>query len=179
MNKKLTIFVMIILLLVVVPLLIWWSSYNKIVSFDEQIESSWAQVETVLQRRYELVPDLVNTVKDYASNEKELFEEVTRLRSKWAGAKTSDAKVKAANALESVLGRLMVVAENYPGLKANQKFMALQNELAGTESRISVERGHYNAAIEQYNRIVRRFPSNLIAAKHGFGKKDVYFEASE
>lgn len=179
MNKGLLVFLAIILIVVGIPGCVWVTSYNRIVTLNEAVTSSWAQVETVLQRRYDLIPNLVNTVKGYASHEKELFEEVTRLRSQWTGAQTRDERVKSASALESALGRLMVVVENYPGLKASQNFLALQDELAGTENRISVERRRYNEAVRMYNSVVRRFPGNVIADIHGFETSTAYFEAAQ
>jgi len=113
---------------------------NNLVALQEQMKSSWAQVETVLQRRYDLIPNLVATVKGYAEHEKELFENVARLRSQWSAAQTLPEKTKAAGEMEGALARLLVVAENYPDLKANQNFRDLQFELSGTENRISVER---------------------------------------
>ncbi len=178
MNKGLIAVLVIILAIVVIPGCVWITSHNKIVSRHEQIDSSWAQVETVLQRRYNLIPNLVKTVKGYASHEKELFEEVTRLRSQWAGAKNTGEKVQAAAALEGALGRLMVVVERYPDLKANQNFLALQDELAGTENRISVERRRYNEAVRAYNSVIRRFPSNIIAQKEGYERSTAYFESA-
>lgn len=152
-----------------------FATYNGIVTKDEAIDSAWAQVENVLQRRYDLIPNLVNTVKGYAKHEKELFEEITRLRSQWTSAQGTDAKAQAATQLEGALARLMVVVENYPDLKASQNFIALQDELAGTENRISVERGRYNEAVRAYNTAVRRFPGNLFS----FKKRDAYFEAEK
>lgn len=178
MNKGLIAVVVIILAMVVIPGCIWITSHNKIVSRHEQIDSSWAQVETVLQRRYDLIPNLVKTVKGYASHEKELLEEVTRLRSQWAGAGNTGEKVRAASALEGALGRLMVVVEKYPDLKANQNFLALQDELAGTENRIAVERRRYNEAVRAYNSVVRRFPSNLIAQREGYERSTAYFKSA-
>src|SRR5262245_37869832 len=136
------------------------SQYNRLVGAHEAVPEAWAQVETVLQRRYDLIPNLVNTVKGYAKHEKDLLTEVTRLRSQWGQAKTTSEKVKAANDLEGVLGRLMVVIENYPNLKANESFLKLQDELAGTENRIAVERMRYNEAVQNYNLKVQTFPSN-------------------
>ena len=140
---------------------------NNLVTLDEDVNTAWAQVETVLQRRYDLIPNLVNTVKGYATHEKELFENVTRLRSQWGEAKTPEAKIQAANQLESTLSKLLVVSENYPELKANQNFMALQDELSGTENRISVERRRYNESVRAYNVAVRRFPANMFAGMFG------------
>ncbi len=154
-------------------------SYNRLVQTQENVDQTWAQVENVLQRRYDLIPNLINTVKGYAAHEKELFEEVTRLRSQWGAAGSQAQKVQAATALEGALGRLMVVVERYPDLKANQNFLALQDELAGTENRIATERRRYNQAVRNYNVVVRRFPSNVIAGMAGFEKSDAYFEAAE
>ena len=168
-----------LLVFVVIPGCIGTSSYNTLVREQEGIEESWAQVENVLQRRYDLIPNLVNTVKGYASHERELFQEVTRLRSQWGAAKGVNEKVAAAKGLEGALSRLMVVVERYPELKANQNFLALQDELAGTENRIAVERRRYNQVIRQYNIAVRGFPSNIVANLTGFEKSEAYFEAGE
>lgn len=167
-----------LLVFVLLPGCFGISSYNQLVQRQEAIDESWAQVENVLQRRYDLIPNLVNTVKGYASHERELLEQVTRLRSQWGAAKGVDQKVQAAQQLEGVLGRLMVVLERYPDLKANQNFLSLQDELAGTENRIAVERRRYNQVIRDYNVIVRRFPSNIVASITGFEKSDAYFEAA-
>ncbi len=155
------------------------SVYNNLVNLDEGVDTAWAQVETVLQRRFDLIPNLVNTVKGYALHERGLLEEITKLRSQWGAAKGSEAKAKSATELESALGRLMVVVEKYPDLKANQNFLALQDELAGTENRISVERRRYNDTVREYNIAIRRFPANMLAGTLGFAKRDAYFEADE
>jgi LemA protein len=146
--------------------------YNRIVTSDEEIENAWSQIETVLQRRNDLIPNLVNTVKGYAAHEQKIFIEV-------AEATTLAEKVQAQEGLGAVLGRLLAIAENYPELKANQNFLALQDELAGTENRISVERRRYNEAVRNYNVVIRRFPTLVVARLAGYDKKDVYFEASE
>ena len=156
-----------------------YGAYNRLVTLDENINNSWAQVETVLQRRYDLIPNLVNTVKGYAKHESGVFEEITRLRSQWREAKTQDAKIEAANRLEGALSKLMFVVENYPDLKANQGFLALQDELAGTENRISVERRRYNDTVREYNVTVRKFPVKFLADLFGFEKKDAYFQADK
>ena len=153
--------------------------YNRIVSLDEGADTAWAQVENVLQRRYDLIPNLVSTVKGYAAHESTLLEDITRLRSQWAGAQGAEAKAEAASLMEGALARLMVVVENYPELKANQNFLALQDELAGTENRISVERGRFNEAVRTYNTAVRRFPANKVAALFDFASKKSYFEAAQ
>jgi LemA protein len=152
--------------------------YNKLVTFDEEVKEAWAQVETVLQRRYDLIPNLVETVKGYAGHEKEVFIKVTEARSKVAGAGTIPDKIKANNQLTSALSRLLVVVERYPDLKANQNFIRLQDELAGTENRIAVARRRYNEAVKRYNVGIRKFPQNLMAKYFDFEKASFY-EAPE
>lgn len=164
--------------LIALAVVVGIGAYNTLVQRHEGIQESWAQVENVLQRRYDLVPNLVNTVKGYAAHERGILEEVTRLRSQWGQAKTLDEKVGVAQQLESVLARLLVVVERYPELKANQNFLALQDELAGTENRIAVERRRFNEAIRSYNVAVRGFPSNLVAAMTGFKPSTAYFESA-
>jgi LemA protein len=154
-------------------------SYNGLVSAKVGVDAGWAQVENVLQRRYDLIPNLVNTVKGYAKHESGVLEEVTRLRSQWGEAKTTKDKVKASNELEGALSRLMVVVEQYPNLKANENFLKLQDELAGTENRIAVERMRYNEAVQYYNLKVVRFPSNLMASLLGYQPSTAYFKAKE
>jgi LemA protein len=166
--------VFILLLVVLVPAC---SSYNRCVSLDEACESAWANVEAVLQRRFDLVPNLVNTVKGFAKQERELLTEVTRLRSQWSEAKTVNQKTQAASMLEGALGRLMVVVERYPDLKSNTNFLALQDELAGTENRIAVERRRYNDAVRIYNTTIRRFPERFYANLFGFERRTP-FEAA-
>jgi LemA protein len=151
---------------------------NELVGLQEQMKSSWAQVDTVLQRRYDLIPNLVATVKGYAEHEKEIFENVARLRSQWSAAQTLPEKTKAASEMEGALARLLVVAENYPQLKANENFQNLQFELAGTENRISVERQRYNETVRAYNTRVRQLPTSLVAAFLGFHPSDAYFNAA-
>lgn len=160
-------------------LIVLGTSYNRLVTLNEGIDAGWAQVENVLQRRYDLIPNLVNTVKGFAKQEMTIFTEVTRLRSQWGEAKTTEQKVGAATALEGALSRLLLVVENYPQLKSDQNFLKLQDELAGTENRIAVERMRYNEAVRQYNVAVRRFPSNLVAHLFNFGKRDAYFQMKE
>ncbi|HNR13838.1 MAG TPA: LemA family protein [Thermodesulfobacteriota bacterium] len=153
-------------------------TYNKLVDLDEGVKEAWAQVETQLQRRYDLVPNLVETVKGYAAQEKEVFIQVTEARSKVGRADTIPEKIEANNQLTSALGRLLVVVEQYPELKSNQNFIRLQDELAGTENRIAVARRRYNEAVRQYNVATRRFPSNLIANAFGF-EKAAFYEAQD
>jgi len=151
-------------------------TYNDFVTLDEKVKSSWAQVENQLQRRYDLIPNLVETVKGYAKQEKDVFIEVTNARSKVGGAGTIPDKIQANNELTSALSRLLVVVENYPELKSNQNFLKLQDELAGTENRIAVERRRYNEAVQSYNVKIRSFPANLLAGIFGFGPA-AFFEA--
>jgi LemA protein len=168
-----------ILLGVVIVLGLWFvTTGNRLVALQENVNTAWAQVETVLQRRFDLIPNLVNTVKGYAEHEREILEEVTRLRSQWGQAKTVDEKAKAASELEGVLSRLLVVSENYPDLKASQNFRDLQVELSGTENRVSVERERYNEAVRAYDTAVRQFPASLVASLRGFTTDKQYFEAS-
>lgn len=145
-------------------------TYNKLISLDENVKNSWAQVENQLKRRFDLIPNLVETVKGYAKHEKEVFVQVTEARSQVGKAGTVDGKIEANNALSSALSRLLVVLERYPELKANENFLRLQDELAGTENRLSVERKRYNEAVKAYNIKVRIFPSNIVASMFGFTK---------
>lgn len=163
----------------VIALAIGFGAYNRMATLDEQVNSSWAQVETVLQRRYDLIPNLVNTVKGFAKQEQNILTEVTRLRSQWGEARTVEQKADVATRLEGALGRLMVVVERYPELKSNQNFMALQDELSGTENRIAVERRRYNEAVQAYNTAIRRFPSNVVAGLTGFKRREAYFKSEE
>jgi LemA protein len=155
------------------------SLYNGIVTKHETITAKWAQVENQLQRRNDLIPNLVNSVKGYAAHEKTVFEDVTKARSQWANASTVDDKVKAAGQIDSALARLLLVVENYPQLKADQTFLQLMDELAGTENRIAVERMRYNEAVKDFNITVRTFPSNVIAGMFGYKPATEYFKAEE
>ena len=148
--------------------------YNKVQELDEQVNTAWAQVETVLQRRYDLIPNLVNTVKGFANQEKEVLTEVTRLRSQWGEARSTQQKAAVASQMEGALGRLMLISENYPELKSNTNFLSLQSQLEGTENRISVERRRYNETLRSYNIYVRKFPQNLM----GFKVREEYFESA-
>jgi len=155
------------------------SVYNGVVSKHETITAKWAQVENQLQRRNDLIPNLVNTVKGYAAHEKTVFEDVTNARSQWAKANTLEDKIKAAGAIDAALSRLLLVVENYPNLKADQTFLKLMDELAGTENRIAVERMRYNEAVRDYNITVRSFPGNFIAGMFGYKVATEYFKAEE
>jgi LemA protein len=153
-------------------------TYNNLVAMEEQINGAWAQVENQLQRRYDLIPNLVETVKGYARQEREVFVAVTEARSKVGGARTIPEKIEANNQLSSALSRLLVVVERYPDLKSSANFIRLQDELAGTENRIAVERRRFNEAVRTFNTKIRSFPTNLFAGMFGFEKK-AFFEAPE
>ncbi|MXZ72350.1 MAG: LemA family protein [Acidobacteria bacterium] len=154
------------------------SRYNSLVTNNEQIDGAWAQVENVLQRRGDLIPNLVATVQGFADQEQEIFTDVANARSRLAGAVTP-AEAGAANAgLTGALGRLLAISENYPQLRSNENFIRLQDELAGSENRIAVERRRYNDAVRAYNTQVLRFPTNMVAGMFGFSDRE-YFEADE
>jgi LemA protein len=151
---------------------------NRLVRLDEAMKTQWSQVETVLQRRFDLIPNLVNTVKGYAEHEREVLTRVTELRSQWGAARTVEEKAEAGSALQGALSRLLLVAENYPQLKADQGFRDLQVQLEGTENRIAVERQRYNESVQAYNTEVRQFPASLVAGLRGFAPSDAYFESN-
>jgi len=163
----------------VIIISVFVGTYNNIVSKHEMITAKWAQVDNQLQRRNDLIPNLVSTVKGYAAHEKGVFEAVTNARSQWAKAGTIEEKVKSAGALDSALSRLLFVAENYPNLKANDTFLKLMDELSGTENRIAVERMRYNEAVRDYNVTVRMFPGNIIAGLYGYKPAIEYFKSEE
>ena len=177
-----------IILGIVAVVLIWGvTTYNGLVSKDEKVASAWANVETVYQRRADLIPNLVNTVKGYAAHESKTLADVTEARAKStsmtidpspATPAEMEAWMKAQGEVSSALGRLIAISENYPELKANQSFLELQKQLEGTENRISTERRKYNEEVRGYNAKIRRFPTNLIAGMFGFEKR-VMFEAQE
>lgn len=151
-------------------------SYNRFVAQEEAIKAQWAQVENQLQRRNDLIPNLVNTVKGYAGHEQTVFQAVADSRAKLAGARTPEDTIAAANAQSSALARLLAVVENYPQLKANEQFNRLMDELSGTENRVAVERMRYNQRVQDYNTLRRKFPSNITAALFGF-KEHPFFQA--
>ncbi|MBA3541188.1 MAG: LemA family protein [Deltaproteobacteria bacterium] len=151
--------------------------YNSLVRSSETVDGAWSQVENVLQRRADLIPNLVETVKGYASHERAVFTEVANARSRLLAAQTPAEAEAGQQGLNAALGRLLVIAERYPELKADQSFIRLQDELAGTENRIAVERMRYNDTVRAYNTRIRRFPTNVIASVAGFDRK-AYFEAA-
>ena len=175
-KKTLLIVLVVIVVLAIAVYSFFAGNYNKFVQMDVGIKAAWSQVENQLQRRYDLIPNLVETVKGYAKQEKDVLVEVTNARSKVGGAGTIPDKIAANNQLTGALSRLMVVVEKYPDLKSNQNFMKLQDELAGTENRIAVERMRYNEAVKVYNEAIRSFPANILAGMYGF-KEAAFFEA--
>jgi LemA protein len=143
-------------------------SYNKFVGQEEAIKTQWAQVENQLQRRNDLIPNLVETTKGFAQQERDVFGQIADSRAKLAGAQTPEQRIAAANEQSTALARLLVVVENYPDLKSNQTFARLMDELAGTENRLSVERMRYNERVQEYNTARRQFPANVTAGVFGF-----------
>ena len=152
--------------------------YNTLVTEQEQVESAWSEVENQLQRRNDLIPNLVSTVKGFAAQEKDVLLGVTEARSRVAGAGTPSESMAASNQLSGALSRLLVVVERYPNLKSDQNFIRLQDELAGTENRLAVARKRYNDSVRPYNTTTRKFPTNLVAGFFDFDSRD-YFEAPE
>jgi len=151
------------------------SQRNGLIALDEDVNKAWSDIDTQLQRRMDLIPNLVSTVKGYATHEEEVFTGIADARSKLAGAQTPAAKAEADAALTSSLSRLLVIAENYPELKANENFIRLQDELAGTENRIAVSRKRYNDGVKRYNMTIRQFPGSMFAGSLGLSTRE-YFE---
>ena len=154
------------------------SSYNSLVDERETVTNAQANIQTMLQRRADLIPNLVNTVKGYAAHEEEVYTAIADARSKLSGATTVDEMEKANSELDSAISRLLVVVENYPELKADTQFINLQDELAGTENRIAVARKDYNEAVQSYNAAIKKFPKNILAGMFGFEKAD-FFKADD
>jgi LemA protein len=160
---------------ILIPFFYLKGTYNNLVTMDESVKAAWAQVENQLQRRYDLIPNYVETVKGYAAHEKEVLVKVTEARARVGGAKSISEKIETNNQLSSALSRLLVVVERYPDLKANANFIRLQDELAGTENRIAVERRRFNETVRAYNTKIRSFPTNIIAGMFGF-QRAAFFE---
>ena len=186
MKKGLIVFLVIVGAVAVVALS-FMGTYNRLVQMDEQVNQAWAQVENVYQRRLDLIPNLVETVKGYAAHEQSTFIDVTEARAKAAGTISRDVITDPQKfqqfqdsqlALSSALSRLMVVVEKYPDLKANENFLSLQAQLEGTENRIAVERGRFNEAAQIFNTIIRQFPTNIIGGMFGFKSKE-YFKSDK
>jgi len=152
---------------------------NTLVTKNEAVKSAWSQVDIVLQRRADLVPNLVATVKGYAKQEQTVFGDIAKARSALLAAGSPSEKIAANNQLDGAIGRLLVLVENYPQLKSNENFMRLQDELAGTENRIAVERKRYNDTLQDYNTYVQQFPASVFASWAGFKANDAYFKAAE
>ncbi len=177
MKKQLRwiIIVLVILAIIFIPAI---GSYNSLVSLDQQVKSSESDIDTQLQRRSDLIPNLVETVKGYASQEKEIFTNIATARSNLAGAQNITQTANADTALSSALSRLLVIVENYPELKSNQNYRDLTVALEGTENRISIARQNYNKKVDAYNTKIRRFPTTIIAGMFGF-REQPYYKASE
>ena len=152
---------------------------NTLVSKNEAVKGAWSQVDVVLQRRADLIPNLVETVKGYAKQEQTVFDDIAKARSALLSAQTPADRIAANNQLDGPLGRLLALSENYPQLKSNENFLRLQDELAGTENRIAVERKRYNDTLQDYNTYVQQFPASLFANWAGFKPNDAYFKAAE
>src|SRR5499425_1107961 len=175
--------VLIVIVVLVVIALIFFGQYvgvrNTLVAKNQAVKAAWSQVDIVLQRRADLIPNLVETVKGYAKQEQTVFGDIAKARSALLGAGSPAEKIAANNQLDGAIGRLLVLVENYPQLKSNENFMRLQDELAGTENRISLERKRYNDTLQDYNTYVQKFPASLFAGWAGFKANDAYFKASE
>lgn len=175
----------VVVVLIVVALLVigvggtYVSSRNQMVTKNEAVKSAWAEVDVVLQRRADLIPNLVETVKGYAAQEQTVFHDIASARSALLGAQTPADKIAANGQLDGALGRLLLIVENYPQLKSNENFLRLQDELAGTENRIAVERKRYNDTLQDYNTFIGLFPNSVFARWAGFQRNNAYFTASE
>ena len=164
---------------IILIVVVWFiGTYNSLVSADQTANEKWSQVENQYQRRADLIPNLVEIVKGYASHEKTVLEDVTKARSQWAVAKSPDEKIKAADGMDSALSRLMVVVENYPQLKDNENFITLQAQLEGTENRVTVARMDYISAVKEYNIKIKTIPTSIVAGIYGFEDKPL-FEAKK
>lgn len=172
MNKT----ILIVLGVIVVLALTLFGTYNSLVTQSTAIDGQWAQVETQYQRRFDLIPNLVSSTQGFMKQEKTIFEDIARARTQYSGAKSLDEKVTGATNVESALGRLLVIMENYPQLKSNETVAKLMDELAGTENRIAVERRRFNELVQTYNTSVKTVPTNIIAGMFGFSAKP-YFES--
>jgi LemA protein len=149
---------------------------NDLVTQQEAVKAQWAQVESAMQRRADLIPNLVSTVKGFAAHETEVYKDIADARAALAGGRTPQEKIAANDQLNSAISRLLVVVENYPQLKSNENFLHLQDELAGTENRINIESRQYNEALQNYNTTLQLFPNNIVASMSGFARDDAYFK---
>jgi LemA protein len=174
--------IIVLVVVAVIALLVggaYVSSRNQMVVKNEAVKSAWAEVDVVLQRRADLIPNLVETVKGFAAQEQTVFHDIAAARSALLGAKTPADKIAANGQLDGAIGRLLVIVENYPQLKSNENFLRLQDELAGTENRIAVERKRYNDTLQDYNTFIGLFPNSIFAGWAGFQRNNAYFTASE
>jgi LemA protein len=181
MNKTLIVIVVIIAFFLLITLFAFGQYVgvkNTLVSKNEAVKAAWSQVDIVLQRRADLIPNLVETVKGYAQQEVTVFGDIAKARSALLSAGTPQEKIAANGQLDGALGRLLLVVENYPQLKSNENFLRLQDELAGTENRIAVERKRYNDTLQDYNTYVQQFPNSFFAGFAGFKPNEAYFEAT-
>jgi len=177
---KVAIIVLVVIILVALMFGSMFISHrNEMVRKRETVNAAWSQVDVVLQRRSDLIPNLVETVKGFAAHEEKVFGDIAAARAAMMGAKTPQEKIAANGQLDSALSRLLVVVENYPQLRSNENFLRLQDELAGTENRIAIERRRYNEAVQDYNTYISLFPNNIIASLSGFTRNDAYFKAEE
>lgn len=172
-------FVVVIVLAVLLVFGSYVSAKNQMVAKQEAVHAQWSQVDVVLQRRADLIPNLVETVKGYAKHEETVFSDIANARSALLGAHDPQDKIAANGRLDSAIGRLLVLSENYPNLKADQNFLQLQDQLEGTENRIAVERRRYNQTLQEYNTFIRQFPNSIWAGIAGFQPDNAYFQASE
>ena len=177
--KKLWIVIIVVVLLALISCGQYVGVRNTLVSKNEAVKAAWSQVDIVLQRRADLIPNLVETVKGYAQQEQTVFGDIAKARSALLSAGTPQEKIAANGRLDGALGRLLLVVENYPQLRSNENFLRLQDELAGTENRIAVERKRYNDTLQDYNTYVQTFPNNVFAGWAGFHRNEAYFAASE
>ena len=176
--KKSTIVIIVVVVILVAKIAGLVSNYNGVVSLSEEVDNKFATIDTMLQRRADLIPNLVNTVKGYTNQEQAVIDSVTDARAKLAGANSVGEKANADQELSTALSNLLVVVENYPDLKSSQNFINLSDELAGTENRIATARKDYNDAVKEYNTKIKRFPTNIVSGMFGYGEKE-YFQASE
>ncbi len=176
--KKTNIGLIVIIAIIAIIAVMLISGYNGLVSKKEAVDSSLSNLDVMLQRRADLIPNLVNTVKGYTSHENEVIDKITEARSKLVNASSVEEKSNANDELTNSLNALMVVVENYPDLKSSQNYIQLSDELAGTENRIAVSRKDYNDAVRSFNTSIKRFPNNILVGMFGF-EQEAYFEASE
>ncbi len=182
MKRGLLAVIAVIAVIVIAALLVF-SSYvsakNQMVAKDQAVKTQWSQVDVVLQRRADLIPNLVSTVKGYATHEEKVFDDIANARASLLSARDPQSKIQANGQLDGALGRLLAISENYPNLKANQNFLSLQDQLEGSENRIAVERRRYNETLQDYNTFILQFPNSIWASMAGFHPNNARFEASE